>query len=66
MAKVAGSGQGRVRQYRTGRMVRCSDAGCQRACRFIGFGADVPTYNCGQAPLLAKTGRVGQQKQARR
>jgi hypothetical protein len=46
-------------------MVRCADEGCQRACRFIGFGADLPSWTCGLAPLLAKT-RIGQQKQAKR
>lgn len=57
----SGGGQGKVRQYKSGTIVRCSDeqAGvqCQRAMRYINLAKDgeTPTdYKCGLAPLVPK------------
>lgn len=54
MAKTVGTGQGRVRAFRQGRMAKCSDPGCQRAARMVGFVRGEYVWNCGQAPLLPK------------
>jgi hypothetical protein len=69
-SKRTGGGQAKVRQYKTGVIVRCSDtteAGqCQRAIRYIDLSksGEIPEFKCGLAPLLPKVQkRVGQQKQ---
>lgn len=63
-----GGGQGRVRcQFGKGRIVRCTKKGhelCQRAA-FYGRGVE-GEYHCAGEPLVPKTGRLGQQKQAKR
>lgn len=59
-ASKSGGGQGRVRQYKTGTMVRCTDeengVRCQRAMRFINLAkdGDTRTFKCGLAPLVPK------------
>lgn len=53
-----------TRNYKTGRMVKCSDPKCHRHARVQPPGPY--EWHCGEAPYIPKAGRVGQQKQKKR
>ncbi len=75
MAKAGmGSGQGKVRHFKDGVMLQCSNAPCERFTRYFDpEKRGVPSWKCesctnGRPPFVHKNkgGRVGQQKQSRR
>lgn len=77
IAKVGiGSGQGRMRQYKGGIMVRCANFPCVKVMRYIDLTRSTtnttPPWKCdgcrsGRPAIIVKEGnaRVGQQKQKR-